>query len=551
MKIVNACGLLFFSGLLLIAYTAGVSGNWTKTVSQQNDDAAKKVERKFRQYKRVHQDLLKKIVAGKEEDALAELDLILKVVPKDGESHYMKAVCYARMNQPELAVKHVRAALELGLESSRFRGGTKTGLESLRGVPAFEAIFEQEQSGIVHGPMVGQNTGDGLSFWLRTITECEVRVRCWEKGKPRFVTTGIAHSKQADDFTAIVRVDGLKPDTTYAYSVHLDCKPGNEEQFEVKTLAQKGEEVKFKVAFGGGSGFVPQHEYMWNTIQSENPDVLMLLGDNVYSDAPEIPEMQHYCYYRRQSRPEFRALVSQSSVYSIWDDHDFGVNDCQGGPETDSPYWKLPVWEVFRDNWVNPAYGGGESNPGVWYDYYIGDVHFIMTDGRIFRDLKPEDGGRPTMLGPVQLAWLKKTLAESEGTFTVLVSPVPWVFGAKGDSKDTWNGFKEERHEIFNVISTARKNGVLLMSADRHRSDLWKIEQDGVYPLYEFNSSRLTNQHVHAEMPAAEFSYNKKQSYGLVEFDTTLEDPTVRYTVINIDGKRINSRELQRSEISY
>ena len=239
MKIVNACGLLFFSGLLLIAYTAGVSGNWTKTVSQQNDDAAKKVERKFRQYKRVHQDLLKKIVAGKEEDALAELDLILKVVPKDGESHYMKAVCYARMNQPELAIKHVRAALELGLESSRFRGGTKTGLESLRGVPAFEAIFEQEQSGIVHGPMVGQNTGDGLSFWLRTITECEVRVRCWEKGKPRVVTTGIAHSKQADDFTAIVRVDGLKPDTTYAYSVHLDCKPGNEEQFEVKTLAQK------------------------------------------------------------------------------------------------------------------------------------------------------------------------------------------------------------------------------------------------------------------------------------------------------------------------
>ena len=145
MKIVNACGLLFFSGLLLIAYTAGVSGNWTKTVSQQNDDAAKKVERKFRQYKRVHQDLLKKIVAGKEEDALAELDLILKVVPKDGESHYMKAVCYARMNQPELAVKHVRAALELGLESSRFRGGTKTGLESLRGVPAFEPSLSKSR----------------------------------------------------------------------------------------------------------------------------------------------------------------------------------------------------------------------------------------------------------------------------------------------------------------------------------------------------------------------------------------------------------------------
>ena len=187
----------------------------------------------------------------------------------------------------------------------------------------------------------------------------------------------------------------------------------------------------------------------------------------------------------------------------------------------------------------------------MWFDYYIGDVHFIMTDGRIYRDLRPEGGGRPTMLGPVQREWLKKTIAESEGTFTVLVSPVPWVFGAKGDSKDTWNGFKQERHEIFDVIKDAKKDGVLLMSADRHRSDLWKIEHEGVYALYEFNSSRLTNQHVHPELPAAEFSYNKKQSFGYVKFDTTLKDPEVEYSVINIEGKVIHSRKLKRSEISY
>ena len=63
---------------------------FAKTVQDRNDDAAKKVERKFKQYKRVHQDLLKKIVAGQERAALTELETILSVVPADGESHYMK-----------------------------------------------------------------------------------------------------------------------------------------------------------------------------------------------------------------------------------------------------------------------------------------------------------------------------------------------------------------------------------------------------------------------------------------------------------------------------
>ena len=133
----------------------------------------------------------------------------------------------------------------------------------------------------------------------------------------------------------------------------------------------------------------------------------------------------------------------------------------------------------------------------------------------------------------------------------MLVSPVPWVFGAKGNSKDTWNGFKQERNDIFDVVKRSGKSGVLLMSADRHRSDLWKIQRDGMYPLYEFNSSRLTNQHVHPEMAGAEFSYNKKQSFGIVDFDTTISDPTVEYRIINIDGKQIHSREIAKSEMTY
>jgi alkaline phosphatase D len=515
---------------------------------QPNDAAAQKVQRKFKQYKRVHQDILKMIVQGKQDQAIRVLREIVSVVPRDGESRYMLAVAYAADGQFDAAVASVDKALDLGIPPSRFLGGTKTGLEPLRKMKAYQALFVNA-SPLVHGPMLGQNTGTGISIWLRTASPCEVKVTVLEQGSLDSVSNGVDKTLAGTDCTAVVRVDGLLPNRDYEYTLTLDGER-LPEVYRFHTLAAKHQQTKFRVAFGGGAGFVPANEYAWNTIIEQRPDVLMLLGDNTYSDAPEMPEMQHYCYYRRQSRPEFRSLVSQVPVYTIWDDHDFGTNDCQGGPLVDEPFWKVPVWNVFKNNWVNPSYGNGMNQPGCWYDYYVGNVHFIMLDGRTYRDLRPTDQSPPTMLGPVQTKWLKRTIKESSGVFTVLVSPVPWVFGAKGDSKDTWNGFKQERKEIFDVVKQSRKNGVLLMSADRHRSDLWKIQQAGMYPLYEFNSSRLTNQHVHPEMAGAEFSYNKKQSFGIVDFDTTTSDPKVEYRIINIDGKQIYSRQISRSEIT-
>ena len=107
----------------------------------------------------------------------------------------------------------------------------------------------------------------------------------------------------------------------------------------------------------------------------------------------------------------------------------------------------------------------------------------------------------------------------------------------KGTDLDTWNGFQAEREEIFGHIEQNRLTGVILISADRHRSDAWRIKRPNGYDLYEFNSSRLTNQHVHKTMPSAIFSYNQKQSFGLVNIDTTCQPPTVIYQVVNIEGE--------------
>ena len=307
---------------------------------------------------------------------------------------------------------------------------------------------------------------------------------------------------------------------------------------------------KFTIAFGGGSGYVPDHERMWDTIGKIDPRALLLLGDNVYIDDPETPAMQRFHYFRRQSQPEWSKLAKKVPIYAIWDDHDFTTNDGWGGPAIADPKWKPKVWKIFKENWDNPYYGGGEENPGCWFNFKIGDVHFILLDGRYYRESPKTES--PSMLGPVQMKWLKETLAKPS-KFNVLCSNVPFAPNVKKGSKDTWDGYTEERDAIYQFIAEKKIPGVILLSADRHRSDAYKIDTgiEGMYPLYEFSSSRLTNQHVHPLIKSSLFGYNEKQSFGRVDFDLSAEDPTVKYTIISIDSEEIHSLDLKLSELQF
>ena len=308
---------------------------------------------------------------------------------------------------------------------------------------------------------------------------------------------------------------------------------------------------KFTIAFGGGAGYVPEHERMWDTIGAIEPRALLLLGDNVYIDDPETPEMQNFHYFRRQSQAEWSKLAKTVPIYAIWDDHDFTTNDGWGGPDIDKPAWKRDVFKVFKENWDNPYYGGGDENPGCWFDFKIGGVHFIMLDGRYYRESpRTED---PSMLGAVQMKWLEKTLTKKPAKFTIICSNVPLAPNVKPGSKDTWDGYSGERGRIYKLIADHKIPGVVILSADRHRSDAYKIDTkiDGMYPLFEFSSSRLTNQHVHPLIKSSLFGYNQKQSFGRIDFDLKADDPTLKYTIITIDGEAVHDLEVKLSELQF
>jgi len=491
----------------------------------------------------LHRNAARDIAAGGTE--LAKAVAVLNGNQDDVESLYLLAAAHCLTGDIDTALAFARRAVAAGLPIERLQAGPRQEFAPLYASDAYRKWAAGQERPLIHGPMLGQVTADSASVWVRTAKAAAVTVEV--KASDEVVATASTRTGEEYDFTAVAKVTGLAASTDYSYRVLLDGKPVTEPA-TFRTTVEPGKPAKFRVAFGGGAGYAPESERMWDTITAHRPAAMLMLGDNVDIDDPTHLFTQLYCYYRRQSRPEWRRLVSTAAVYSIWHDHDFGTDDCVPGPDIDQPAWKRQVWRTFQNQWVNPAYGGGAALPGCWYDFHIGDVHFIMIDGRYYRDQK---GG--SMLGPRQKAWLKTALAASQATFKVIASDVPFTPGIKLGSRDAWDGYPAEREESFSFIESEKIDGVILIAADRHRSDVRKIEREDGYDFIEFQSSRLTNRHTHGvvKTPGLIFGYNKECSFGIIDFDTTREDFTAAMTIVNIDGEVMYSMELPLSKLSH
>jgi alkaline phosphatase D len=157
------------------------------------------------------------------------------------------------------------------------------------------------------------------------------------------------------------------------------------------------------------------------------------------------------------------------------------------------------------------------------------------------------------MLGPVQKRWLKETLRNSNSVFKIIASSVPFSKGIKPGSKDPWDGYPEEREEVFNFIEDENIEGVLLIAADRHRIDLRKTERPNAYALYEFVSGRLTNKHVHSvvKTDGLIWGYNKTCGYCLLRFDTRKKTPQIKLEAYDNKGKLLFAQKILASDLKF
>lgn len=420
------------------------------------------------------------------------------------------------------------------------RLGAEGAMADLLKEPGFVELVKKHDLTLFNGPVVGDIQPTTAKFWVRTAGPATVQIQIGDQISEAVTTA------PSNDFTAVMTVDGLKPFTDHAYSVLLDGKTIQKESFNFRTAPRKGQKVEFHVTFGSGSRYVPANEHAWSTMSGQRPLAYLGLGDNVYIDVVNRRGAQRLFYYRRYLSPAYAQLAAGTALYAIWDDHDMAMNDDAGGAGMELR-WKMPNWKVFTENWNNPHYGGGEEMPGTWHSFSLGDVDFFMTDGRFYRDKEDK-----TMLGPDQKKWLKRELQKATGKFKVIASGTMFSDDADKNGKDSWAGdwSREERDEIFDLITEEKIDGVLLIAGDRHRSDIWKIERPG-YPLYEFVSAKVTNMHTHKTFDNAVWSYNKGNFWGALNFDLRPDDPVMTFRCVDISGEVVKEFPIKLSEISH
>lgn len=513
----------------------GSENEWTRRMF--GDNAISKF------YKRQGQRQLLEILDGNLDEAIKICNKILAIQPNDLESYFNLSIAYAQKNNIDSSLHYMNLALNNGLPFSRYLAGPKELLSPIYETEVFKKLKENANLKILHGPMKGAVTTNSAKIWLRTAEESQVEIKVTEKaGREIGVFSG--KSSKSEDYTIVISIDNLEPDKEYIYRIYVDNYEIDKE-FSLQTYPENFTNSKLVIGFGGCAGYTEKHERMWDTIAQYNFKAFLMLGDNVYVDLPEMPGAFHdYTYYRRQSRPEYKRFLESTNIYAIWDDHDAAIDDIWMGPYIDKPDWKLPMLMHFERQWVNP-YNGTEEYPGCYFNFKIGEVEFFMLETRFYRTNPFKE--QRTMLGDFQKYWLKEKLLESDARIKVIASSVPWADGAKPGSKDTWAGFASEREEIFNFLTDNRIDGVVLLSADRHRSDAWKIERENDYPLYDLLSSQLTNIHTHELMPGALISYNDKCSFGLLEFDFINE--RIVFDIISIDNEKQGTVEIDINEL--
>lgn len=281
----------------------------------------------------------------------------------------------------------------------------------------------------------------------------------------------------------------------------------------------------------------------WSYISQHKPTHLVLLGDNIYMDycfgdhpykngAPrnlplsEFATYMHARYAHQWSVVSFKAAIQASTVYAIWDDHDFGWNNARGGAGDDESGERMPadyrrvsrrLFEQFRTALREKpaAYPAIPFTPGT-VPTDLGSIsqtvdlstklRLHLLDGRSFRE-SPDQ--QHSLLGETQLQALSNAL---------LASPSVNLLASGTTFKD-WKRYLEGDW----LKSSAEKHRIVMLSGDVHEPN---IDQHGA--LIEATASAI------AQPPRITSLFGKKTGiYGLIQ----MEEAAISISVWQLDRR--------------
>jgi alkaline phosphatase D len=418
-------------------------------------------------------------------------------------------------------------------------------------LPAIREAAERNGIALLGGPLLGALSHDGVRVWVRTIKPAQVAVSVQlPEGERRF---GPVASTVDSDFTAVIPVTGLKPNTRYPYRVLVDDHPiPMPDGAVIATAPAPNAPDRMKIAFGADF----HRTGLWNRpmldqIRKRGNSALLLLGDLAAQDRKNQFGLLRSDYLLRDLSPAWRELAAAVPVYAAWDDHDYYANDRSGIPAGATEADHSSLRTIWQQSWNNPSCGDAKRGQGIFFHTKIGPCDVIMLDTRFFRTR----AGQPdSFLGKEQMRWLADELVVCTGPFIILTSGTMWSDDVS-DGKDSWGDWDPPaRERILSLIEERRIGGVLLLSGDRHGARVMRIQRPSGFVFYEFELGSLGGHRGPAAMgkePALQpFGLERQAAFGEFTFDTTTADPTVTMRVVDPDSNVRYQLSLTRSQMT-
>ncbi len=325
-----------------------------------------------------------------------------------------------------------------------------------------------------------------------------------------------------------------------------------------KQVSPESEKINFTdtnaalIAFGScNKQDLPQ--ILWDDVIAVRPDAWIWLGDNIYGDSKD-PDILKAKYEKQKSNQDYQRLLSTTQIYGIWDDHDFGLNN--GGKEFEAKEVAKTLMFDFLDIPAeNPAY----HRSGTYQSYDLNNkgvtIKLILLDSRYFRDAPIKKNGNylpneeGTILGEEQWTWLGEELRKDSADLTLIGNGIQVI--PEEHRYEKWANFPNERQRLFDTIRSSKLENVLLLSGDRHLSEVSKIDIDGMdFPLYEITSSGMThvynnfqgepNRHRVGEVVA-------EKSFGLLELKKDSSTIRVKLRFMGDEGEVYQELDIEGS----
>jgi len=330
---------------------------------------------------------------------------------------------------------------------------------------------------LTHGPVVGGVTSSKASVFLRTDQEASVAL-CYgtDSNLDTCQMSETYQTRSAHDFTKIIRLSGLMPDTAFYLNILVNGVPELTSppypSFTTFPMAGSLRNFKFVVLTDFRS-----LNHLTDTVQTyasaaaEHPAFVFIGGDFDHRNPGTLSAKRRMFKDLYDANTPYMAdfvnlILHRTPIIHQWDDHDAGMNDI----DRTYPDWNL-TQEVFEE--YVPRYPLPSVTPGIWQKFSYAQADFFVLDCRSQRDpkLDPDDENKSMLdgndLGTAgQLQWLEEGLLSSTARWKIIFTSVN--INPTTNFPDGWAGYQTEWNFLKSFINANNIQGVVFISGDLH-----------------------------------------------------------------------------------